>query len=164
VHPNTVVSAGLLVLRLVVGVTFLLHGLDKLGDLSATEEFFASLEIPAPGLMAPFVAFTETAGGLLLIIGFATPLAGAALAVDMLVALVTAHIDEGFFAADGGIELVLLLGGASLAVVLTGAGRFSADAALHLPRYFRAVGTRTRGLTRHSPRREQAHAGAKVTT
>jgi hypothetical protein len=33
-----------------------------------------------------------------------------------------AHIDEGFFAADGGIELVLLLGGASLAVVLTGAG------------------------------------------
>jgi putative oxidoreductase len=63
------------------------------------------------------------------------------LAVDMLVALVTALIDEGFFAADGGIELVLLLGGASLAVVLTGAGRFSADAALHLPRNFRAVGT-----------------------
>jgi hypothetical protein len=86
------------------------------------------------------------------------------LAVDMLVALVTALIDEGFFAADGGIELVLLLGGASLAVVLTGAGRFSADAALHLPRNFRAVGTGLRDLTRHSPRREQAHAGAKVTT
>jgi uncharacterized membrane protein YphA (DoxX/SURF4 family) len=114
--------------------------------------------------MAPFVALTETAGGLLLIIGLAAPLAGVALAVDMLVALVTAHIDEGFFAADGGIELVLLLGGASLALALTGPGRFSADAALDLPRYFRAVGTRTRDLTRHSPRREQAHAGAKVTT
>jgi hypothetical protein len=87
-----------------------------------------------------------------------------ALTVDMLVALVAAHIDEGFFAADGGIELVLLLGGASLAVVLTGAGRFSADAALDLPRYFWAAGTRTRGLTRHSPRREQAHPDAKVTT
>jgi putative oxidoreductase len=163
-HPTTVVSAGLLVLRLVVGVPFLLHGLDKLGDLSGTEAFFASLEIPAPGLMAPLVALTETAGGLLLIAGLATPLVGVALAVDMLVALVTAHIDEGFFAADGGIELVLLLGGASLAVVLTGAGRCSADAALDLPRCFRAVGTRTRGLTRHSRRREQAHADAKVTT
>jgi putative oxidoreductase len=163
VHPTTVVSAGLLVLRLVVGVTFLLHGLDKLGDLSGTEEFFASLEIPAPALMAPFVALTETAGGLLLIVGFATPLVGVALAVDMLVALVTAHIDEGFFAADSGIEPVLLLGGASLAVVLTGAGRFSADAALDLPRSFRAADIRTRDWTRHLPRRERARAGAKVT-
>jgi hypothetical protein len=79
---------------------------------------------------------------LLLIAGLATPLVGAALAVDMFVALVTAHIAEGFFAADGGIELVLLLGGASLAVVLTGAGRFSAaDAALDLPQQLRAAGS-----------------------
>jgi uncharacterized membrane protein YphA (DoxX/SURF4 family) len=61
-----------------------------------------------------------------------------------LVALVTAHIDEGFFATDGGIELVLLLGGESVALALTSAGRFSADS------------TRTRGLTRHLPGREQA--------
>src|SRR5918997_4403486 len=123
-------NAGLLVLRLVVGVTFLLHGLDKLVDLSGTEAFFASLGIPAPGLMAPFVALTETVGGLLLIAGLVTPLAGVALAGDMSVALVTQHIDHGFFVADGGIELVLLLGGASLALALTGPGRFSADAVL----------------------------------
>jgi putative oxidoreductase len=164
VHPATVSSAGLLVLRLVVGVTFLLHGLDKLGDLSGTEEFFASLEIPAPGLVAPFVALTETVGGLLLIVGLATPLVGVALAVDMLVALVAAHIDEGFFAADGGIELVLLLCGASLAVVLTGAGRFSADAALDLPRHLRAAGTWTRDSTRHSPRRQHVHIEGRLTT
>ena len=42
-HPTTVVSAGLLALRLVVAVTFLSHGLDKLGDLSGTEELFARL-------------------------------------------------------------------------------------------------------------------------
>jgi putative oxidoreductase len=52
-----------------------------------------------------------------------------------------AHIDEGFFAADGGLELVLLLGGAGLAVVLTGPGRFSADAVLDLPRPFQKVTT-----------------------
>jgi putative oxidoreductase len=141
VHPTTISGAGLLALRLVVGVTFLFHGLDKLGDLSGTEEFFASLEIPAPGLMAPFVALVEAVGGALLIAGLATPLAGAALAGDMLVALVRAHIDEGFFATDGGIELVLLLGGASLAVVLTGPGRISADAVLDLPRPFHKVTT-----------------------
>ena len=123
-------GAGLAVLRLVVGVAFLLHGIDKLGDLSATEDLFVSLDIPLPGLMAPFVALTETVGGLLLIAGLATPLAGMALAADMAVALVTQHIDHGFFVADGGIELVLLLGGASLAVSLTGPGRFSVDAAL----------------------------------
>jgi putative oxidoreductase len=76
---TTLPSAGLLILRLVVGVTFLLHGLDKLGDLAAEERFFASLDIPAPGLLAPFVAVTETVGGVLLIAGLGTPLVGAAL-------------------------------------------------------------------------------------
>ena len=60
--------------------------------------------------------------------------------------------------------LVLRPGGASVALALTGAGRFGADTALELPRHLRAVGTRTRDSTRHSPGREQAHAGAKVTT
>jgi putative oxidoreductase len=78
--------------------------------------------------MTPFVAITETAGGLLLIAGLATPLVGAALAADMLVAYLTAHVGNGFFVADGGGELVLLLAFASFAFVLTGAGRYSADA------------------------------------
>jgi putative oxidoreductase len=132
-NPVTLPSLGLLVLRLVVGLTFLLHGIDKLGDMSGTEDFFASLGIPAPGLMAPFVAVTETLGGLMLIVGLATPLVGAALAADMVVALLTAHLGHGFFASDGGFELELLLGGASLTFVLAGAGRFSADALLRLP-------------------------------
>jgi putative oxidoreductase len=106
--------------------------------------------------MAPLVALTETAGGLLRVVGLATPLAGVALAGDMLVALITAHIDAGFFAADGGIELVLLLGGASLALALTGAGRWSAGAALGL--------RRRRGLTRHSLTCEQAHGAKELTT
>jgi putative oxidoreductase len=57
----------------------------------------------------------------------------------MSVALATQHIDDGFFVADGGFELVLLLGCACVALALTGAGRFSADAALDLPRRLRAA-------------------------
>jgi putative oxidoreductase len=131
---TTLPGAGLLALRVVVGVTFLVHGLDKLGDLAGTEQFFASLAIPAPGLMAPLVAVTETVGGLLLVAGLATRFVGAALTVNMLVALVTAHDELAFFVADGSIELELLLAGANLAIVLAGAGRFSLDEALGLER------------------------------
>jgi putative oxidoreductase len=126
----TLPGAGLLVLRLIVGVTFVLHGLDKLGDLSGAEQLFASLGVPAPGLMTPFVAVTETVGGVLLMAGLATPVVGAALAIDMLVALLTARLGHGFFASEGGFELELLLGGACLAIGLAGAGRFSLDASL----------------------------------
>ena len=132
-NPTTFPSAGLLSLRIAVGVTFLLHGLDKLSDISGTEQFFASLAIPAAGLVAPLVAVTETVGGLLLIAGLATRLAGAALTVNMSVALATAHDDLAFFVSEGGIELEALLAGASLALALAGAGRFSLDGALGLP-------------------------------
>ena len=145
-NPTTLPNAGLLALRVVVGVTFVVHGLDKLRDLSSPEQLFVSLGIPLPGLMAPFVAVTETVGGVLLIAGLATPLVGAALAIDMLVALLTAHLGQGFFARDGGIELPLLLGGASVAIALAGAGRFSLDASFALPqrvlqRVSAAIGT-----------------------
>ena len=143
-NPTTLQSAGLLVLRLVVGATFLLHGLDKLGDLSGWEQFFAAQSIPAPGAMAPFVGATETVGGVLLIVGLATPPVAAALLIDMLVALFTTHIGHGFFVADGGFELVLLLAGGSLTLALAGPGRYSVDAVsglsrrLDIPRRFSA--------------------------
>jgi putative oxidoreductase len=127
-------DAGLLVLRLVVGATFLVHGLDKLIDLGSTERYFASLDIPAPALMAPFVAITETVAGGLLLVGLTTRLAGLALGGDMFVALLTEHIGNGFFVGSGGGEFVLVLGGASLALALTGAGRHSLDGAFDIPR------------------------------
>ena len=137
--PPRPTDAALLLLRLAVGITFLAHGLDKLDDLAGTERFFASLGIPAPELMTPLVAVTEVGGGLLLLTGLATPLVGVALATDMVVAYLTAHLGNGFFVAEGGGELVLLLASASFALALTGAGRFSLDAALGLDRLRVAV-------------------------
>lgn len=150
--PTILPNVGLLVLRLVVGTTFIVHGLDKLGDLSAAEDFFAAQAIPAPGLMAPFVSASEALGGVLLIAGLATPLVGAALTVDMLVALFTTHIDQGFLATDGGMELVLVLAGASLAIALAGPGRFSLDATTVGRRYVGvdAVLRLTRRIAVHS--------------
>jgi len=82
--------------------------------------------------MAPFVAVLETAGGIALVVGALAPLFGLALAANMLVAGLTQHAGNGFFVADGGYELVLLLGVASLAIFVAGAGRLSVDAALRL--------------------------------
>ena len=116
-------DTALLVLRVVIGTLFLVHGVAKLRDPAGTEKFFASLGIPAPRLMAPAIGLTEAGGGLLLVAGFLTPLVAAVLAIDMLVALVTAHIRRGL---PGG-ELAIAFGAVSLALVLTGAGEFSAD-------------------------------------
>jgi putative oxidoreductase len=147
VNTPTFQSAGLLVLRLVVGTTFLVHGVDKLGDLSAAEQFFAAQSIPEPGLMAPLVGATETIGGLALILGLATPLVAAALTADMLVALFTTHIAHGFFVDAGGFEHVLLLAGASLTLALAGPGRCSVDARSRLSRLNPALLRATRNLT-----------------
>jgi putative oxidoreductase len=122
----------LLTVRVVLGLVFLLHGLDKLRDLEGTEQFFDGLGIPAPALMAPFVAVLEFAGGIALIAGLLTPLIGIGLAIDMLVAWLTVHEGNGYSTANGGWELVLVLGAASLAVAVAGAGRFSVDGALRL--------------------------------
>ena len=124
----------LLVLRVVAGLAFLLHGIDKLGDLTGTEQAFDGMGIPAPGLMAPLVAALETVGGIALIAGALAPLFALGLAIDMLVAGLVVHAENGFFAADGGYELVLVLGAASLAIAIAGAGRFSVDATLGLAR------------------------------
>jgi putative oxidoreductase len=134
--PAALRDAGLLVLRVVVGATFLVHGLDKLIDLAAAESYFGSLDIPAPAVMAPFVGVTETIGGGLLVLGLTTRLVGVALAGDMLVAFLTEHISDGFFVDKGGGEFVLVMAAACLALVLTGAGRFSGDSALGVGRRF----------------------------
>ena len=144
-NEDTRRGAGLLVLRLVVGATFLVHGLDKLIDLGSAERNFASLGIPAPALMGPFVAITEIVGGGLLVVGLTTRLVGLALAGDMLVAFLTAHIGNGFFVNEGGGEFVLMLGGASLALVLTWAGRFSIDEAFDITPSLWSRALRTRG-------------------
>lgn len=131
---STRTDIALLVVRVVVGLAFLLHGIDKLGNLSGTEQGFDGMGIPAAGLMAPLVAVLETVGGIALIVGALAPLFAIGLAINMLVAALVVHVENGFFAADGGYELVLVLGAASVAIAIAGAGRYSVDATLGLAR------------------------------
>jgi putative oxidoreductase len=129
----TLLDGGLLALRNVLGLVFFVHGVDKLRDPESARLLFESLSIPAPSVTAPFVSIVEAAGGAMLALGLLTPLAGVALAIDMAVALYTAHRHNGFFVEQGGYELVLVLGVASLALAATGPGRVSLDAVLGVP-------------------------------
>jgi putative oxidoreductase len=127
-------DAGRLVLRVTIGGTFLVHGTQKLFGWfggygpDGTGQFFESLGLRPGRRNALAAGATETAGGLLIALGFATPLAAAGLSAVMITALRTAIWREGFKPATGELESLLAAG--ALALAETGPGRPSLDAAL----------------------------------
>jgi putative oxidoreductase len=130
---TTSTSIGLTVLRVVLGVVFIAHGAQKFAQgIPNVTQGFAGMGVPLADVAAPLVAGLELVGGVFLVLGVATRVVGALLAVDMVVAGLLAHSTAGFFSEDGGFEYVLVLAVGSLAVALTGPGRFSLDALLLL--------------------------------
>lgn len=127
---------GILLIRVVVGIAFFMHGQQKLFEMGigGVTGFFGSLGIPAPGLFAVIVSLVETVGGLALILGILTRIAGLLLTIDMLVAMLVFHAPNGFFVGSNGIELVLVLGACALGLALTGPGALALDHLLPIER------------------------------
>jgi putative oxidoreductase len=125
------VDRGLLLLRAALGTVFVAHGAQKLlgFGLAGTAGFLESLGVPFPALNAALLIGVEIGGGMALLAGLFTRLSGALLAFAMLVALVTVHLPNGYFLPNG-VEFVLTLLLASVALTQTGAGRYSLDARL----------------------------------
>ena len=120
---------GLAVIRATTGAIFVAHGAQKLfvfgfGGVSGA---FGGMHIPAPAITGPLTGLVEFFGGLALVFGLLTRLAGFGLAVTMLGAIAFVHLAGGFFAPNG-VEYPLALLGATLAIALAGAGRYSLDA------------------------------------
>jgi putative oxidoreductase len=82
--------AGPLLMRLVVGYTFMLSGWGKLNALPQVTENFIGWGIPFPKILTPFVSGVEFFGGVMLILGLFTRIPAAMLAVVMLVAIKSA--------------------------------------------------------------------------
>jgi putative oxidoreductase len=127
---------GLLVLRIVVGLTMAAHGTQKLFGWfgghgpRGTAGFFGNLGFRAPLAMAVLAGLAETSG-VLFALGFLTPLAALGIAVVMLNAIGSVHWKNGFFNGNGGIEFPLVLLTTAVATTAIGPGRASIDRALH---------------------------------
>ncbi|HXY15525.1 MAG TPA: DoxX family protein [Terriglobales bacterium] len=126
---STLRSCGLAVLRIVVGVIFVMHGWQKLSwGFEHVAEFLGSLHVPMPTVAAVVLTLVELLGGIALILGVLVRYVAAMLAIDMLAAIILVHFKNGFFASKGGVEFPLLLLAANIDLMLSGAGALSVSA------------------------------------
>ena len=128
---NTRIQTGLTLLRAAVGAVFIAHGAQKLFvfGMSGVTGAFGQMGVPFPEVTGPLVALLEFFGGIALVVGLLTRPAALGLALNMVGAMVLVHAPAGFFLPNG-IEFTLVLGAASLALSIMGAGAFSVDALL----------------------------------
>jgi putative oxidoreductase len=112
-----------------------MHGWEKIFSMGipATAEFFGELGVPVPILAAAGVAGLEVVGGAALIAGLLTRLVAIPLAIDMAVAIVLVHLPLGFFVADGGFELAMLLLIGLVTLAFNGSGALALDCLLGEP-------------------------------
>ncbi|OZM55939.1 oxidoreductase [Lottiidibacillus patelloidae] len=116
----------LLVIRLVLGVTFVLHGIAKFEmGLTNVAGWFESIGLF--GSLAYVVAFIELFGGIALILGLGTRVAAFITGSVMVGAIVTAKLSAGFL---GGYELDIALLAMAIALVVSGSRMFAMESKL----------------------------------
>jgi putative oxidoreductase len=134
-------SLGLLVLRLVVGLTMAAHGAQKVfgwwggSGMAGWIQVVTRLRIRPAAPWAWIAALSELGGGLLFALGLLSPLGSLAIAGTMLVAIATVHWANGFWNTKRGYEFNLTVLASVTAVALASPGTYSLDEALglHLP-------------------------------
>jgi putative oxidoreductase len=126
--PAWAVSTGLLLVRVVVGAAFVLHGWPKMQNPTG---WMAGMDNAPPGALQAVAAVVEFGGGILLAAGLLTRLASLLLAAQMVAALALVHIPKGDpFVAVGrsSAELASVYLAFSLLIAATGPGAYSLDA------------------------------------
>ena len=130
---------GLLVARLVFGITMSAHGAQKLFGwfggygISGTGQFFESIGFRPGRVLAVAAGLGELAGGLLVAFGLLGPV-GPGLMLSVMIVASSLHWKNGLFATANGIELPLLYSAAAVALAFTGYGTYSLDAFFGLAR------------------------------
>jgi putative oxidoreductase len=129
---------GILVIRVFFGLAMVGHGAQKLlgwfggYGIKRTGGFFEGIGFRPGAAFATAAGLSEMGGGLLVAVGLFTPFGAAAVLAAMLVAMVSVHLKNGFFAAGNGIELPFLYAVAALGIGLMGGGAISLDRLLGL--------------------------------
>ena len=130
-------SSSTLPLRVIAGIIFAAHGAQKLFawfggyGLDGTGQWMDSIGL-APGyLMALMAGSAEFFGGLFLIIGLLTRPTALILAITMIVAIFTVHINNGLFMSSNGYEFGLSLLAITLALFIQGGRSYSLDGEIY---------------------------------
>jgi putative oxidoreductase len=123
-------ALGLLVLRLVTGAAFILHGWPKIQNAF---HWLDRMPNPPPAFLQALAAFSEFGGGIALILGLLTPLAALGIASTMVVAIGMVHLPKGdpFVGEPGAsFEPAAVYLAIVIALLLVGPGVLSLDALL----------------------------------
>ena len=126
------VAIACLVLRVVLGVIMIPHGMQKLfgafggPGLEKTAAFFSSVGLTPGSFWAWVAALVELGGGIFLVIGLLTRVAAFLVAVEMATAILKVHAPK-FFVSGGGMEFALALAAVAASVLILGGGDFSVD-------------------------------------
>lgn len=125
-------AATLLVVRVVMGVAFILHGWPKIQNPMGWMNAMGGEGVPS--FLAALAALAEFGGGIALLLGLLTPLAALGIVCQMLGALFMVHFPMGhpFVAVTGGpsYELPLVYLALAILLLVMGPGRWSFDALL----------------------------------
>jgi putative oxidoreductase len=129
-------SIGLLLIRLVVGILFIGHGAQKLFGwfggygLKGTGGWFESIGMKPGVTMALMAGLTELVGGVLFAVGLVTPLGGILIAATMVMAIAKVHGANGLWSTSNGYEYNLVLLAVTIGIALVGPGQYALDAFL----------------------------------
>ncbi len=113
---------GPLPIRILAGLTLMLHGLPKITDISGVQSFFPNIGLPAE--LAIPVALLEVIGGLAILFGILTRIASGLFIIEMIGVIVVAKLSKGFV---GGYELELLIMAICISLFISGPGRISIE-------------------------------------
>lgn len=127
-------ALGLLIIRLVIGLTMAAHGTQKLFGWfggygpKGTGGFFESIGIKPGVAMAVIAGLAELAGGLLFAAGLWTEVGAALIIITMFMAIIKVHGKNGYWVTSNGFEYNLTLLVIALGVAFIGAGDYAIDA------------------------------------
>ncbi|HET8844718.1 MAG TPA: DoxX family protein [Ktedonobacteraceae bacterium] len=126
-------NLGLLILRLIAGLTIGAHGAQKLfgwfegPGMTKWTHVLRSQGFKPAIIWSSLTVLGELGGGLAVAFGFLTPLGAAGMFSVMFMAIVKSHWKNGFFNSKRGLEFPLSLLGAAVAIGLAGPGSYALD-------------------------------------
>lgn len=135
-RPSWALDVGTLLIRLFIGICFVVHGLGKLGlvgtgDMDGFVAWLTDLGVPMPDVQARMAMLSEIVGGVLITLGLFTRPACAVLIGTMLMAAKLGHKDCGYLITNEppGAEYTINLAAICGLILLLGPGAVSLDAA-----------------------------------